>query len=586
MHLYGHNAHLAFLQIKGETELCKLIINRRDFDVNNINMNLVKASKSPEMAFLLLSANPDLIHDHTITEVTHHAVTHHKEIINYFKLCNKIIENTQLSTEDEHLIKTKEFQAFLNTYSEDLMWSKYYSSRFFDTSFASLFYKSERFKKPLQKKLQVLGAYFADKLSLPYDVVDSHMIGYLDQADINKLNLLIKVLINRETNRNKKYAASEVLGQIDNPTSGKTSGLPPFDFVSYISSFKALNLYSVFLSREEIIEEISAMNPATFFLFQPEQQKKLIQQVLEQALIKKFQPVMTHLKTADVVIDIIKYLEQPSQAHVFSSLFDLSVLISYVFLNKYLPLINALTVIPSILSDWNQSQYMNAGIKVMHATSSLALQAQDTLGAYAKPLHLGLNVATIFYDIYNKKYTEAALQAGGLLMFSITPSLTMVASAAIYTAQNIYELYQIKQDILNAQKVKFAQLFNNFTHKQKCATWNEANQENFKDALFAVENNKLIIQHIIKDASKNDEWVVGASIKYISSKDAQSDKSSVYKGLFDKFSSLSNVDYNLLVYQTINSVNCKLHGYPINEFGSLLGDEYVEYYDDLAICGE
>ena len=136
------------------------------------------------------------------------------------------------------------------------------------------------------------------------------------------------------------------------------------------------------------------------------------------------------------------------------------VLSSYLSSNKYLSLTTPLTAIPSIWHAFQQEQYMSAGIKVMHSFSNFAIREKDVLGVYAMPLYFGINGVAIFYDLYNKKYAEAALQAAGLVMMSIAPTLTATTYAVIYTSQNIYSLYQLHKAILKETQENFAKLLN------------------------------------------------------------------------------------------------------------------------------
>ncbi len=368
--------------------------------------------------------------------------------------------------------------------------------------------------------------------------------------------------------------------------------------------------------------------------------------ILKQTIDNKIQFILKRfvhsLKSIDVVTDIIKYITQPTNTNLISLGHDVLVLSSYLLSNKYLSLTTPLTAIPSIWYAFQQEQYMSAGVKVMHSFSNFVIQEKDVLGIYAMPLYFGLNGVTIFYDLYNQKYAEAALQAAGLVMMSVVPTLTAITYAVIYTSQNIYSLYQLHQAILKETQENFAKLLNyviatesknndiqefiwqkslkkNLFSNEVCKAWNEAHRESLGDNLPELADNELIVNNIIRDLSEVSEFVVGSSIKYnkynnyynlhlhkpivrdgsifIDALDEGVDttfdhkhkeKYKIDKMLLEKLSNskLDNLDYsNLLVFKTIGVDACQLHGYVIDNNGNLVGYEYAES-DDLKICGE
>lgn len=368
--------------------------------------------------------------------------------------------------------------------------------------------------------------------------------------------------------------------------------------------------------------------------------------ILKQAVDNKIQFILKSfvhsLKSVDVVTDIIKYIIQPTNTNVILLGHDALVLSSYLSSNKYLSLTTPLTAIPSIWYAFQQEQYMSAGIKVMHSFSNFAIREKDVLGVYTMPLYFGLNGVTIFYDLCNQKYTEATLQAAGLLMMSIAPTLAATTYAIIYTSQNIYSLYQLHQAILKETQENFAKLLNyvittesknndiqefiwqkslkkNLFSNEVCKAWNEAHRESLEDNLPELADNELIVNNIIRDSSEVSEFVVGSSIKYNKYNDyynlhlhkpivrdgsifidaldegvgttfdhKHEEKYKLDKMLLEKLSNskLDNLDYsNLLVFKTIGVDACQLHGYVIDNNGNLVGYEYAES-DDLKICGE
>lgn len=353
---------------------------------------------------------------------------------------------------------------------------------------------------------------------------------------------------------------------------------------------------------------------------------------LASKLSEKLEPVIKKInlyaKEVDVVTDIAKLYIKPSTEHAITTVYDSLMLYHKFYTDSKLGYFVPAAASVSVLSNLYQGEYLKAGVSAIHSYSHYLLKPNLILGD-GNSVFLGLNGLTVFYDLYNGKYTAAAFQVTAVTSMYFAPAITGSIYAIYYTGQNLYSLFQVYQEIEQQNLLGFSRIINNLWKKDSQSTiaklsdleisqddfnikpsyyWNIAHKEQIETKLpsfLELKNGEWFINEIIDNLAQTNSFIISDSVA-VSNEPAkiQGNPIETYtaNNLYDYLNSFfkaSEVNLNsalntkfskiqdsmtIIKFVSISQTHCRIHGYVFNEYKEVIQYEFVESTNS-DLCG-